>query len=195
MFLAAHQPHDVDVLRDWIEHERPVAVGECGLDFFVDGLDHQSQRMYFQRQLELAREFELPVIVHARRAVEETIGAIRKVGHLRGVIHSYSGSAQQAAQLWKMGFHLGLGGPVTHDRARRLRALVAQMPLEFLLLETDSPDQPPSGHRGERNEPACLHEILHVIAELRGEDPRMIADATSENARRLFRLPTPTASI
>lgn len=191
MFLAAHVPEHLEVLRDWIEREHPVAVGECGLDFFIEGLDREIQRMYFQRQLELAREFELPLIVHARSAVEETIGMIRRVGGLRGVIHSYSGSAEQAAQLWKMGFSLGIGGPVTHDRARRLRALVAQMPLEFLLLETDSPDQPSSGHRGERNEPAYLRELLGVVAELRGANAHAIEQATSDNARRLFRLPAP----
>ncbi|MEO7062583.1 MAG: TatD family hydrolase [Dokdonella sp.] len=192
MFLAAHRPQHLDVLREWIEQEHPVAIGECGLDFFIEGFDRHSQHMYFQRQLELAREFELPLIVHARSAVEETIGMIRRVGGLRGVIHSYSGSAEQAAQLWKMGFSLGIGGPVTHDRARRLRALVAQMPLEFLLLETDSPDQPPNGHRGERNEPAYLREVLGAVAELRGADGHSIEKATSENACRLFRLPAPT---
>lgn len=191
MYLAAHRPEHLDALHEWIEREHPVAIGECGLDFFVDGLDRDAQRIYFRRQLELAREFELPLIVHARGAVEETIGAIRRIGGLRGVIHSYSGSAEQAAQLWKMGFFIGIGGPVTHDRATRLRALVAQMPIEFLLLETDSPDQPPSGHRGERNEPARLREVLGVVARLRGEDANAIAQATSTNARRLFRQPAP----
>ncbi len=192
MYLAAHRPEHLDALREWIEREHPVAVGECGLDFFVEGLDRDAQRRYFQRQLELAREFDLPLIVHARSAVEEIISAIRRIGGLRGVIHSYSGGAEQATKLWKMGFCLGIGGPVTYDRARRLRALVAQMPIEFLLLETDSPDQPLSGHRGERNEPAYLREVCEVVANLRGEDADIIEDATSANARRLFRLPAPT---
>ncbi len=188
MFLAAHQPEHLDLLRGWIERERPVAIGECGLDFFVEGLDREAQRMYFQRQLELAREFNLPLIVHARSAVEETIAAIRRIGNLRGVIHSYSGSPEQAAQLWKLDFCLGIGGPVTYERARRLRAIVTHMPLEFLLLETDSPDQPLSGHRGERNEPAHLREVLEVVARLRDAQADAIALATSENARRLFDL-------
>lgn len=194
MFLAAHEPEHLDALRDWIERERPVAIGECGLDFFVDGLDREVQRVYFQRQLELAREFELPLIVHARSAVEETIASIRRVGGLRGVIHSYSGSAEQAAQLWKLGFYLGIGGPLTYERARRLRRLVAQMPLEFLLLETDSPDQPLTGHRGERNEPAYLREVVDVVAQLRGVPDDTIALATSDNARRLFQF-SPTSQL
>src|SRR5450759_5425917 len=88
MYLAEHLPGHLDALREWIDRERPVAVGECGLDFFVEGLDHDTQRMYFLRQLELAREFDLPVILHARRAVEEVIVTIRRSGGLRGVVHS-----------------------------------------------------------------------------------------------------------
>lgn len=188
MYLAEHRAEHLDGLRDWIERERPVAVGECGLDFFVDGLDADTQRFYFMRQLELAREFELPLVLHARRAVDEIILAIRRVGRLRGVVHSFSGSAEQARQLWNLGFLLGLGGPLTYDRAHRLRGLVATMPLEFLLLETDAPDQPTRAHRGERNEPAYLAEVLATVATLRGEDPQAIAHATTRNARALFRL-------
>lgn len=186
MYLESHQPAHVRELRDWIERERPVAVGECGLDFFVEGLDAEAQRFYFEGQLQLAREFGLPVVVHARRAVDAVIAAIRKIGGLRGVVHSFSGSAEQAAQLHKLGFLLGIGGPVTYERANRLRKLVATMPLEQLLLETDAPDQPGTMHRGERNEPAYLPEVLDVIAGLRGMEREALAAATTANAERLF---------
>ena len=186
MYLVSHQPAHVRELRDWIERERPVAVGECGLDFFVEGLDAEAQRFYFEGQLQLAREFGLPVVVHARRAVDAVIAAIRKIGGLRGVVHSFSGSAEQAAQLHKLGFLLGIGGPVTYERANRLRKLVATMPLEQLLLETDAPDQPGTMHRGERNEPAYLPEVLDVIAGLRGMEREALAAATTANAERLF---------
>jgi TatD DNase family protein len=189
MYLAEHRPEHLDVLRDWLGRERPVALGECGLDFFVDGLDPAVQRMYFARQLELAREFDLPLILHARRAVDEVIATIRRVGGLRGVVHSFSGSEEQARRLWKLGFLIGLGGPITYDRAHRLRALVATMPLEFLLLETDAPDQPLATHRGERNEPGYLFEVLATVATLRNENPQAIAQATTHNARNLFGLP------
>ena len=189
MYLAEHRPDHLEALADWLERERPTAVGECGLDFFVEGLDADTQRMYFARQLELAHEFELPVILHARRAVDEVIAGIRRIGALRGVVHSFSGSEEQARQLWKLGFLIGLGGPTTYERAHKLRRIVATMPLEFLLLETDAPDQPLATHRGERNEPACLPEVLATVATLRGEDPQAIADATTRNARRLFGLP------
>jgi TatD DNase family protein len=188
MYLASHRPEHLGELREWIGRERPVAVGECGLDFFVEGLDAGAQQVYFEAQLQLAREFDLPVVVHARRAVDAVIAALRRVGGLRGVVHSFSGSAEQAAQLHKLGFLLGLGGPVTYDRANRLRTLVAAMPLEQLLLETDAPDQPGAGHRGERNEPAYLPEVLDVVAELRGMGREELAAATTANAERLFAL-------
>jgi TatD DNase family protein len=188
MFLGAHSPTDLEALREWLERERPVAVGECGLDFFVENFDADAQRTYFRRQLELAREFELPVIVHARRAVDEVIATLRNVGNRAGVVHSFSGSAEQARQLWNLGFCIGLGGPITYERARRLRALVATMPLEFLLLETDSPDQPLHGHQGTRNEPALLREVCACAAVLRGVAPEEIAAATTRNAERVFGL-------
>ena len=189
MYLESHRPEHLRELREWIEREHPVAVGECGLDYFVEGLDAEAQHYYFEGQLELAREFGLPVIVHARRAVDAAVAAIRKFDGLRGVVHSFSGSAEQGAQLHKLGFMLGIGGPVTHERANRLRKLVATMPLEQLLLETDAPDQPGAAHRGERNEPAHLPEVLDAIAGLRGMDHETLAKATTANAERLFNLP------
>ncbi|WP_313437602.1 TatD family hydrolase [Stenotrophomonas sp.] len=189
MFLAEHQPGHLADLRGWIERERPCAIGECGLDFFVEGLDAEAQQRYFVGQLELAREFDLPVIVHARRAVDAVIAAIKRVGGLRGVVHSFSGSPEQAAQLHKLGFLLGLGGPLTYERAQRLQRLVREMPLEQLLLETDAPDQPDAGVRGQRNEPARLAVIARHVAALRGSDVETVARVTSGNARRLFALP------
>jgi len=188
MYLAEHRPEHLQELEQWIERERPVAVGECGLDFFVPGLDADAQREYFRRQLELARKFDLPLILHARRAVDEVTAAIRRIGNLRGVVHSFSGSVEQAQHLWKLGFCLGLGGPLTYPRAHRLREIVATMPLEYLLLETDSPDQPLHGHQGQRNEPALLAEVCACVAQLRGVEPEEVAAATTRNCERLFRL-------
>src|SRR5690606_13619903 len=130
MFLASHREVHLSELRRWLERERPVAVGECGLDHFVEGLDHDTQLQYFDAQLRLAGDFDVPVIVHARRAVDAVLAAIRRIGGLRGVVHSFSGSRQQAEQLADNGFLLGLGGPVTYERARRLRSLAAEVPIE-----------------------------------------------------------------
>lgn len=188
LLLPRHRPEHLDELEEWIGAEAPKAVGECGLDYFVEGLDADTQRFYFRRQLEIARAAGLPVVVHARRAFEEAISELRRLPGLTGVVHSFAGSEEQARQLFAMGFFLGLGGPVTYERARRIRRIASSMPLEFLLLETDAPDQPDSQRRGQRNEPAFLVDVLHCIARLRDEDPTAIAQATSDNARRLFRI-------
>lgn len=189
MFLADHRPEHLPALERMVADARPVAVGECGLDFFVPDLDVAEQQRIFEAQLAIARAAGLPVIVHARRAVDAVIQAIRRHPGLRGVIHSFPGSAEQARQLRDLGFLLGLGGPLTYPRAARLRALVASMPIEQLLLETDAPDQPNCGCQGQRNEPARLREVLAVVAALRGEDEAAVAAATSANAGRLFGLP------
>ena len=187
-FLSQHQPAHLDQLAAFVAGERHVAIGECGLDLHVEGLDIGQQRHYFRQQLELARAIDVPVIVHARRAFEEVIDTLRRVGGLRGVVHSFSGSAVQAQRLWDLGFCIGIGGPVTYERAVRLRGIVATMPADFLLLETDSPDQPLAAHRGARNEPAFLVDVLKCIAALRGEDEAELAAKTTRNAERLFAL-------
>jgi TatD DNase family protein len=188
MYLAEHEPSHLDDLKTWIEREKPCAIGECGLDLHVEGLDRDAQDRYFLAHLALARDHELPLVLHARRAVDAVTSALRRMGGLRGVVHSFSGSPEQAEQLWKLGFCIGIGGPVTYPRARRLREIVAGMPEEFLLLETDSPDQPMHGHQGRRNEPALLVEVMKTVAELRGESEDRIAELTTRNAARLFGL-------
>ncbi|OOG57215.1 TatD family hydrolase [Rhodanobacter sp. C03] len=188
MFLQQHAPEHVDALSGWLDDNQAVAVGEIGLDFHREELDRDLQRDYFASQLQLATQRRLPVIVHARGALEEVTLTLRRTGGLSGVVHSFSGSEQQARQLWDLGFHLGIGGPVTYERAQRLRRIVAQMPIEFLLLESDAPDQPDATHRGQRNEPARVVEVLRCVAALRGETEAHVADAITTNARRLFGL-------
>ena len=187
LFLARHHDADLDALRSWLSSHSACALGECGLDFSDDSLDRDRQLHFLRAQLQLAREFKLPLILHARGAFEQVILELEKFqGTLRGVVHSFSGSEEQAKRLWKMGFHLGVGGPVTYPRAQRLRRIVAQMPLEHLLLETDAPDQPDAAHRGERNVPAHLTGILRCVAQLRDESETDVARATTASARRLF---------
>ncbi len=188
MYLDQHQPAHLAELRQWIEREQPPAIGECGLDFFVEGLDADAQRLYFNGQLELAREFDLPLVIHARRSVEEVILSLRRIGGLRGIVHSYSGSEEQARQLVDAGFLIGIGGPVTYERAQRLQRLARDLPLHALVLETDAPDQPGSMHRGQRNEPAHLREVLSAVARLRECEQSELAEATRANMRRLLRL-------
>jgi TatD DNase family protein len=189
LMIDAHRDEHLAELPDWLHGHGAVAVGEIGLDFYVEGLDPERQREVFVRQLEIAKEHDLPVIVHARRAFEETIHTLRRIGGLRGVVHSFAGSEEQARQLFDLGFHLGIGGPVTYERANRIRRVVASMPLEWLLLETDAPDQPCAHRRGQRNEPAFMTDVLDTVAELRPEPREAIAAATTASARALFRLP------
>lgn len=190
LFLPQHRATHLDALRERLAAGTAVALGEIGLDYFVTELDPATQRHFFDAQLQLAKELSLPVIVHARRAVEEVLLMLRAVPGLRGVVHSFAGSEQQAGRLYELGFHLGIGGPVTYERAHRLRRIVARMPIERLLLETDAPDQPIAGYQGQRNEPARILDVLHSVARLRGEAPDAIAFATSANACRLFGLPS-----
>lgn len=187
-FLAEHEHAHLQALEIWLDAHPAVAVGEAGLDGYVANLDPVRQRAYLDGQLRIARERELPVILHARRAHEEVLHAVRRHAPVRGVIHSFAGSAEQARQFIRAGFLLGFGGPITYPRARRLRALVQQLPLESLLIETDAPDQPLHGHQGERNEPARLGAVLAALAELRDADPQELARQTRHNAQTLFRL-------
>jgi TatD DNase family protein len=189
LFLGQHLDGHLEELPDWLATHRTVAVGEIGLDFYVEGLDPERQRHFFLRQLEIAREHDLPVIVHGRRAFEEVIHTLRRVPGSRGVVHSFAGSEEQARQLFDLGFHLGIGGPVTYERANRIRRVVATMPLEWLVLETDAPDQPCAHRRGERNEPAFMRDVLETVAELRGSSIEDIARVTTANAVKLFSLP------
>ena len=191
LYLRQHAPGDVDALLSWCDANTVVAIGEIGLDFHASDLDPVLQRDYFTRQLAVARALGLPVIVHARQALEEVILTLRRHPGVRGVVHSFSGSEEQARRLWQLGFLVGIGGPVTYERAQRLRRIVADMPIEFLLLESDAPDQPDANHRGQRNEPARVAEVLRCVAALRGEPAHAVATATAANTRRLFHLPDP----
>lgn len=186
-YLPEHADADLTRLEDWLRAQQAFAVGECGLDFFAPQLDRARQLRLLHGQFEIASRFGLPLVLHARHAFEAMILELRRFGRpLRGVVHSFSGSAEQAQELWKLGFLVGIGGPVTYERARRLRRIVAGIPLESLLLETDAPDQPGVRQRGQRNQPAYLPDVLHCIAELRGEPAALVASATTANAQRLF---------
>ena len=188
-FCDEHLDAHIEELPLWIGRERPVAVGECGLDYQIVDADRAKQQQLFSAQLALAREFDLPIVIHARRAVEDVIRMIRSSGHYRGVVHSFNGSAQQASRLIDLGYKLSFGGAVSFSRAKRLREMIRSLPLDAMLLETDAPDQPDQSHQGQRNEPAYLVDVWQAISELRNEDANEIAHATTANAIELFRLP------
>ncbi|MBO9645084.1 MAG: TatD family hydrolase [Pseudacidovorax sp.] len=175
---------------------RLVAVGEIGLDYFVPGLDGPTQERLFRRQLQMAWQRQLPVLLHVRRSVDKVLRQLREVGGGRpwsGIAHAFVGSRQQAEECLALGLKLGLGGAMTFERATRLRDLAAQLPLESFVLETDAPDIPPNwlyqtreareaGLPQGRNEPAEVPRIAQVLAELRGLTVGAVAEATTRNA-------------
>jgi len=188
MFMAEHTDQHLDQLYSTLTRQGSVAVGEIGLDYFIPNPDKAAQLKLFIQQLEIANELRLPVIIHARKSLDIVLRELRKLPRLRGSIHSFSGSEQQARQAIDLGFYLGFGGPITYTRATKLRKLVSRLPLESILLESDAPDQPDSSHFGERNEPAYLPIIAQVIADLRGINQAEVAEQTFINAKHLFKL-------
>jgi TatD DNase family protein len=186
MFLAQHHAEHLEQLPQWLQAHDAIAVGEAGLDFYIEDLDVSVQQTYFAAQLSLARQFQLPVILHARRAVDAVIAGIRRHKPPAGVVHSFAGSAEQAAHLHRLGFKLGFGGPLTYPRARRLREMFSTLPLDQLLIETDAPDQPLCGRQGQRNEPAQLQDVLQVMAHLRDMPAADLAEILNRNAIALF---------
>lgn len=189
VFITAHQPQHLVTLVEYLTREKPHAVGEFGLDYYLSELDRAKQQQFFIEQLAIAQQFQLPVILHARRAVEEVINHLRKFPDVAGVIHSFSGSMQQAKKLLDLGLYLGFGAPITYTGSHNLHRLVRYIPLENLLIETDAPDQPSIYHRHQRNEPAYLPEVLTALAALRQQTIEEVAAVTTANAIRLFSLP------
>ncbi|MEO4049235.1 TatD family hydrolase [Pseudomonas sp. CAU 1711] len=191
VYLQQHLPGHLQELRAWLQrlagHPQLCAVGEFGLDYFVETLDRQRQQALFEAQLELAVEFELPALLHVRRAHAATIASLKRFRPPRGgIIHAFAGSYEEAREYLRLGFKLGLGGAPTWPQALRLRKVVARLPAEAIVLETDSPDMAPAMYPGLRNSPEHLPAICAALAELRGETPEQLAEHSSRNAAELF---------
>lgn len=184
----------LEVLRGLAEHEKVVAVGEIGLDYYRDLSPRDRQREAFRKQLDLAAELDLPVIVHSRDAhadVEEMLTEARRAGGLRGVLHCFSGGPDGAERAAKMGFYIGFDGPLTYENATTLRKIAGIIPVEHALIETDSPYLSPLPHRrSERNEPAFLPLIADKLADIRGLSAADVARVTALSAARLFGIPS-----
>lgn len=183
MYVDKALPGDLEVLREYLKYHHPIAVGEIGLDFFVQHYDRAAQEHFFIEQLKLAQEFDLPVLLHLRRAQDTILKHLRQHKVRGGIAHAFNGSRQQAEELIKLGFKLGFGGAMTYSRATKLRELATTLPLECIVLETDAPDIPPDFlERGLPNEPQYLPRIAQTLAELRGLSREEVAIVTSENA-------------
>lgn len=191
VYLDEHRPQDLLELRDWLSklagHRKLCAVGEFGLDYYLEQLDRQRQQALFEAQLQLAADFELPALLHVRRAHAATIATLKRFRLARGgIIHAFAGSYEEAREYIKLGFRLGLGGAATWPQANRLRKVVAHLPVEAIVLETDAPDMAPAMHPNQRNSPEYLAEICAELAALRGVTAEELATASSRNADELF---------
>lgn len=188
IYIERHHEKDIAELRSLVAQHHPVAIGEIGLDFFVRELDRERQQWFFEQQLEIAAEFELPVLLHVRKAHDEVLATLKRMKFANaGVAHAFSGNRQQAEHYIKLGFKLGFGGMLTYERSSKLRKLAVELPLDAIVLETDAPDMTPAAHHGERNSPEYLPEVLHVLAELRGMDVERLADAMLDNVWQMLR--------
>ncbi len=173
--------------RKWDLPERPVAVGEIGLDFARPGLDAGTQNALFTAQLDWAADHDLPVILHERKSADRLLYWLRRRRHAGGVVHGFSGSRQQAEQFIEQGVFLGVGGAITHPGAHRMHRMMRELPLEALVLETDAPNQPGYAHRGERNLPGYLGENLAALASLRGCGEAELLERLDRNVGQLFK--------
>ena len=183
-----HDKRDIELLNKYIENNSAVALGECGLDFREQQADKKTQLYFFEAQLDIANNHQLPVVIHSVKATETVIQSIKKFKDLKGMIHSYSGSAEQARQLIDLGFFISVGGSVTYHSAKTIRSVVKEIALTSLLLETDSPDQADQKNSNTRNEPAYLINTLDSISELRNTSQTVIAQQTTKNAKALFKI-------
>jgi TatD DNase family protein len=191
LYLEQAGENDLSSLRTWLGGEvaaakRPVAVGEIGLDYFVPGFDAARQYDFFIRQLKLASDFDLPVLLHVRRAIDPILKALRRVRVRGGIAHAFNGSRQQADAFIALGFRLGFGGAMCYPGSTRIRQLAATLPLASIVLETDAPDIPPPWLAGRRNEPAALLQIATLLAELRDLPLNEVLQSTGENADEIF---------
>ena len=191
--LGVH-PNDADIwsdeisaqLRREIEQDRPIAIGEIGLDFYRSAGNAAQQRSAFVAQLEIAAEFNLPVVIHQRSAADEVINILAAMRPHSGVMHCFAGNQVYAERCLDLGLYLGIGGVLTFPRSNEIRDAVAAVPLDRLMLETDAPFLAPQPRRGKRNEPSLLLAVLHELASVKNASEIEVAEQTTKNAVDLF---------
>lgn len=181
---------DFDKITELADNKKVVAIGECGLDYYWDKSKILEQKEVFKRQIEIAKKLKLPLIVHDREAHKDTFDLLNEYlnGEIPVVMHCFSGSVEFAKECIKKGFYIALGGVVTFKNAKKMHEVAKEIPLEFLLLETDAPYLTPVPYRGKRNEPAYVRLVAEEIAKIRGVSFDEIAQATTENARKVFNI-------
>lgn len=191
VFLQDHRAEHIDALRDWLlrlrGEDKLCAIGEIGLDYYIEDPAKERQQTLLEAQLELANEFELPVLLHVRRAHAQMIATLKRHKLKRtGIAHAFSGSWEEAREYIRLGYKLGLGGAGTWPQAHRMHRVLKQLPLESIVLETDAPDIAPHSHAGQRNSPEFLPDICRELAALRGISAEELAEASYRNSCELF---------
>jgi len=175
-----------EVLRSLAKQPKVVAIGEAGLDYHYDNSPRDIQKVVFEKQVQLALEVDMPFIVHTREATQDTLEILKKYPALRALLHCFSGSVETMEILLKMGHYIALGGSVTFKNAQKTVEVAKRVPLDRLVIETDSPYLAPVPHRGERNNPGYVRHVAEKIAEVRGMDVEEVARITTENAKKFF---------
>lgn len=186
VFINQHTESDLQQLKASLQQYTSIAVGEIGLDYYIENPNKERQLYFFQAQLEIAAEFDLPVILHIRKAHNDVLKLLKKIKVKGGSCHAFSGSYEQGMEYIKLGFKLGFGGTLTYPNARKIHALAKDIPLEHIILETDAPDMSGHKHRGQRNSPEYLPEALMALASLKNISEEEVAKITSENASKIF---------
>lgn len=181
-------PEHLDWLKELASHPKVVALGEMGLDYYWDKSPKEIQKEVFRKQIRLAREVRLPIIIHNRDATADIVEILKEenAGEVGGIMHCYSGSVETALECIEMNFYISLGGPVTFKNAKKPKEVAESIPLDRLLVETDCPYLTPHPYRGKRNEPAYVKLVAEEIAGLKGLSFEEIAEATTQNAKKLF---------
>ena len=178
----------IEAYRQMAQHPKVLSIGEIGLDYYYETIPREVQQKAFRMQMELAREIDMPVIVHERNAHDDGMRIVKEFKGVTGVFHCYSGSAEMARQLVNMGWYIGFTGVLTFKNARKAVETAEQIPLERIVLETDCPFMAPEPFRGKRNDPGYLYRMAERLAEIRGISVEEVQAITTENAKRLYRL-------
>lgn len=182
------QENYYEILKNYAKHEKIVAIGETGLDYYWDKSFVETQKRVFRKHLELAQELSLPAIIHDRESHADVLGILKEFPEVKGVMHCFSGSAEFAIDCVKIGYYIALGGPVTFKNAKKPKEVAQKVPIERLLLETDSPFLAPHPYRGSQNDSSKILLVAEAIAEIKNLSVEEVADITSQNAEKLFKL-------
>ena len=178
----------IEAYRQLCCHEKVKAIGEIGLDYYYEDIPREIQKNAFRMQMALANELDMPVIIHEREAHDDGMRIVKEFPKVKGVFHCYSGSAEMARQLVNMGWYIGFTGVLTFKNARKAVETAASIPLDRIVLETDCPFMAPEPFRGKRNDPGYLPKMAEKLAEIRGISVEEVISATTENAKRLYRI-------